>query len=410
MNIGHVIVAGCASAGIGAAGFAGWLSTLPPAPPVATAPAVSEAEASATVAALRPPKRKRPLIAIIGINDATETTDFLMPYGVLRQADVADVFTVATSQGPVQLYPAMRVLADTTADAFDNRHPEGADYVIVPAMSRDDDPIVMRWLKRQAARGAIVIGVCAGAKVVAAAGLLDGRDATTHWYYRPEMLGRHPAIRYVKDRRFVVDRGVATTTGVTASMPMALTLIEAIAGRARAEAVARDLGANTWDARHASKSFAINRRFAMTVMANKVAIWRHERLGLRLDPGVDEVGLALVTDAWSRTYRSEVTTYGSSDQPITTARGARVLPDKIATTWALKLPTPIGNRPATALDAALRDIRQRYGEAVAEVVAMQLEYPINTEAHHNVNRPSARLGPALAAGETGVRAPRQATR
>jgi putative intracellular protease/amidase len=84
-----------------------------------------------------------------------------------------------------------------------------------------------------------VIGVCAGDKVVAAAGLLDGKRATTHWYYRRELLDRHPSIRYVADRRFVADRGVATTTGITASMPMSLTLIEAIAGRPRAEAVAR---------------------------------------------------------------------------------------------------------------------------------------------------------------------------
>ena len=68
--------------------------------------------------------------------------------------------------------------------------------------------------------------------VAAAAGLPDGRRATTHWYYVKELLRRHPSIDYVPDRRFVVDRGVATTTGITAAMPMTLTLIQAIAGRA----------------------------------------------------------------------------------------------------------------------------------------------------------------------------------
>src|SRR4051794_9970725 len=98
-------------------------------------------------------------------------------------------------------------------------------------MSRDDEPAVLQWIRRQAAKGAVVIGVCAGAKVVANAGLLDGRRATTHWYHLRELRERHPAIRYVPDRRFVVDRGVATTTGISASIPMSLTLIEAIAGR-----------------------------------------------------------------------------------------------------------------------------------------------------------------------------------
>ena len=49
-------------------------------------------------------------------------------------------------------------------------------------------------------------------------------------------------MHYVADRRLVVDQGVTTTTGITASMPMSLTLIEAIAGRDKAEAVGRDIG------------------------------------------------------------------------------------------------------------------------------------------------------------------------
>ena len=81
-------------------------------------------------------------------------------------------------------------------------------------MSRDDDPEVMTWLKSQAGKGALIVGVCAGAKVVGEAGLLDGKRATTHWYYVKELLTKHPAIRYVADRRMVIDGKVATTTGI----------------------------------------------------------------------------------------------------------------------------------------------------------------------------------------------------
>ena len=148
------------------------------------APPIGKEEADALLAALKPPKRRRPLIAIVGINDATEVTDYLMPYGILRRADVADVVPLATEPGPVKLYPALKVEPQATVAEFDAQHPDGADYVIVPAMSRDDDPAVLEWLKSQAAKGAMIIGVCAGAKVVGEAGLLDGKRATTHWYYR----------------------------------------------------------------------------------------------------------------------------------------------------------------------------------------------------------------------------------
>ena len=258
---------------------------------------------------MKPPKRQRPLIAIVGINDATETTDYLMPYGILRRADVADVVALATEPGPVTLFPALKVEPQATVADFDARHPEGADYVIVPAMSRDDDPAALQWIKSQAAKGAIIIGVCAGAKVVGDAGLLDGKRATTHWYYLKELRDKHPAIHYVADRRLVVDRGVATTTGITASMPMSLTLIEAIAGRDKAEAVGRDLGLTDWDARHDSAAFKFTRPFALTAIRNTLAFWNREQLGIELAPGIDEVSLALVADAWSRTYRSRAVTF-----------------------------------------------------------------------------------------------------
>jgi putative intracellular protease/amidase len=284
--------------------------------------------------ALKPPKRQRPTIAIIAINDATEVTDYLMPYGILRRSNVADVVLVATEPGPVKLYPALTVEPHATVADFDAKYPEGADYVIVPAMSRDDDPMVLEWLNTQAAKGATMIGVCAGAKVVGQAGLLDGKRATTHWYYLEELLEKRSSIRYVADRRLVVDRGVATTTGITASMPISLTLVEAIAGREEAEAIGRDLGLAHWDARHDSDAFTFTRPFALTAIGNTLAFWRREQFGLELTPGIDEVSLALVADAWSRTYRSRAVTFSRTDGAQESRNGIRIVPDQLAANWA----------------------------------------------------------------------------
>jgi putative intracellular protease/amidase len=354
-----------------------WIFSLPPRTAAGAAPPIAQEEADATIAALKPPKRQRPLIAIVGVNDSTETTDYLMPYGILRRADIADVVALGTGPGPVTLYPALKVLPQATIAEFDLRHPDGADYVIVPAMSRDDDPAVLQWIRKQAATGAIVVGVCAGAKIVANAGLLDGKRATTHWYYLKELRGNHPGIRYVADRRLVVDQGVATTTGITASMPMMLTLIEAIAGRSRAEAVAQDLGLTHWDARHDSDAFKFTRPFALTAIGNTLAFWNREELGLELAPGTDEVSLALVADAWSRTYRSRAVTFADTTDAQQSRNGIGILPDRVATSSpAQELLPAIGElKPAQALDRALRGIEARYGERTADFVAMQLEYP-----------------------------------
>jgi putative intracellular protease/amidase len=358
-------------------GFGIWLYSLPSPQFSVAAPSIAQEEVDATLARLKPPKRARPLIAIIGINDATETTDYLMPSGILRRADIGDVMSLATGPGPVTLYPALAVEPDATIAEFDARHKDGADYVIVPAMSRDDDPAVLAWLKGQAAKGATIVSVCAGAKVVAAAGLLDDKRATTHWYYLKGMLEKHPTLRYVADRRLVVDEGVATTTGITASMPMMLTLIEAIGGRGKAQEVAQDLGLAQWDARHDSSAFKFTRPFATTVLGNTLAFWNRDRLGIELQPGIDAVALALVADAWSRTYRSRALTFAASDGAVETREGLRIRPDHVATAWPTdRLIPAIGKRPpAAALDQALESIANRYGADTAQVVAMQLEYP-----------------------------------
>lgn len=377
MSARYVIWGGLALVAVSLAGFGMWVLSLPTASASVEAPSVAQSEMDAMLASLKPAKRDRPLVAVVGINDATEVTDYLVPTGILRRADVADVVMLATGPGPVKLYPALTVEPDATIAEFDARNAEGADYVIVPAMSRDDDPAVLAWLRSQAAKGAKIIGICAGAKVVGAAGLLDGKRATTHWYYLKKLLERSPSITYVADRRMVVDGDVATTTGISASMPMMLTLIEAIAGREKAEAVARDIGLPAWSARHASGAFKLNRPFATTVLVNKLSFWDREQVSVELRPGMDEVSLALVADAWSRTYKSNAVTVAASTEPVETLNGLRIVPDMAVADRPArdKVSTFPDRKPADALDQVLAAIGARFGDRTTNVVAMQLEYP-----------------------------------
>jgi putative intracellular protease/amidase len=376
MKLRHLLLTGVGIGALAGAIGGAWVLSLPLAVPSSGGPPIAAGEAEAMLAALKPPKRDRPLVAIIGINDATETTDYLMPFGILRRSGVADVMLLAIDPGPVKLFPVLTVEPEATAAEFDAQYPLGADYVVVPAMSRDNDPAALAWIKGQAAKGATIVGVCAGVKVVGETGLIDGKRATTHWYYLDELLTRRPAVRYVTDRRLVVDGRVMTTTGISASMPMALTLIEAIAGRGKAEAVARDLGVMHWDARHDSRAFRFTRPFALTVVKNIAAFWNREQIGVEVAEGIDEVSLALVADAWSRTYRSRAVTFSREKGPITTSNGLRLVPDRIAASWPAdaRLPSRVDRPPARALDDALGDIAARYGDRTAEVVAMQLEY------------------------------------
>src|SRR5262249_54764623 len=162
---------------------------------------------------------------------------------------------------------------DETIDAFDAAHPRGADVVIVPAVHDASDARLIGWLKAQAAHGATLVGICDGVWAVAATGALDGKRATGHWYSLRGLASKHPRTTWVRDRRYVRDGPVMTTTGVTASIPASLALVEEIAGTSRAEDVARRLGVHGWSAEHDSNLFSLSARDAATAARNWLAFW-----------------------------------------------------------------------------------------------------------------------------------------
>jgi transcriptional regulator GlxA family with amidase domain len=83
----------------------------------------------------------------------------------------------------VTLHPTGATLElPETAASFDASHPQGADYVIVPAVHDPQGRALASWLQAQRARGATIMSICDGAKVLAHAGLLKGRSATAHWH------------------------------------------------------------------------------------------------------------------------------------------------------------------------------------------------------------------------------------
>jgi transcriptional regulator GlxA family with amidase domain len=103
------------------------------------------------------------------------------------------------------------------------------------------DPELVEWVRRAAPRSRRVASVCSGAFVLAAAGVLDGRRATTHWNSCARLARAYPLVTVEPDPIFVEDGNVWTSAGVTAGMDLALALVEADLGREVALITARFL-------------------------------------------------------------------------------------------------------------------------------------------------------------------------
>jgi transcriptional regulator GlxA family with amidase domain len=355
-----------------AAGLTGCMPSGPPAAQVPGARATGRQE-PAFVEAMRPRRPGRPVVAVLARNEGTETTDFLVTHAVLVRSGVAEVHAVAPRAGPVALTPALEVQLDEDLAGFDRAHPAGADYVVVPAIQPEDDPAVTGWLRHQAGLGARIVGICRGARVLGRAGLLDGRAFTGHWTDADRLSRRHPGATHVRDLRYVADRGVATSTGITASVPAMLALVEAIGGRERAAELAAELGVASWGPEHDSSPFHLDARRRLSYLANLVASLRKEARSVEVRDGADDVALALVADAWARTGRVRVE--AASPSGAVRLRSGLPLVTSLAAERTPPLPASPALPPVPQLDRALCRIAERYGEARREWVMLELEYP-----------------------------------
>lgn len=352
----------------------------PPPPPeaeVAGTPDATEDQPSSIPAHQPRPGRDRPVVAVLAHHEGAEVTDFVVPHGILATSGVADVVAVGTGEGPIEMMPALTIEADLSTEGFDRQYPEGADYVIVPAVHRPDAPELTGWIRAQAAAGATIVGVCDGVLVLASAGLLEGRRATGHWFSLGRLERNHPETDWIRNRRYVADGNVITTTGVSASVPVSLALVEAIAGTERAQRVAGSWGVEDWSPAHDSNAYGLEARHVFTWLGSVIAFWRNDTYVLPVEDGVDEVTLSLFADAWSRTSRSKALTRAAADGPIRTRGGLRLLPDRVRAPTERPDPAPAGLtplEPLTTLDDALAGIAEAYGGRTADFVALQLEY------------------------------------
>ena len=177
----------------------------------------------------------------------------IVAFPAVQALDVAGPAEVFAQAGGYEV----RVVAPTLEPL-----PTGSGYAIVPELTLAEvtgpldtllvaggegtraavaDDELVGWIAATAPRARRVASVCTGAFLLARAGLLDGRRATTHWAWCDELARRFPQVEVDPDPIFVADGNVRTSAGVTAGMDLALALVEEDLGPRAALAVARRL-------------------------------------------------------------------------------------------------------------------------------------------------------------------------
>lgn len=182
----------------------------------------------------------------IALFDGAEELDFAGPWEVLATwahdwpDDGVEIFTVGESLEPVTCAKGLRVLpARAWADAGH------VDVLVYPGgrgtRPQLGDEAIRERMRRLAAAGTLMTSVCTGSLVLADAGLLDGRQATTHWGSLDLLATLGDQIQVRADRRFVDETDVVTAAGVSAGIDMALHLVARLHSPERAREVRRSI-------------------------------------------------------------------------------------------------------------------------------------------------------------------------
>ncbi|SEP37337.1 Transcriptional regulator GlxA family, contains an amidase domain and an AraC-type DNA-binding HTH domain [Methylobacterium sp. UNC300MFChir4.1] len=156
-----------------------------------------------------------------------------------REPRVLDVQAIADGAGPVRSSSGVMMHADDlqSVTALSTLIVAGGEGVHDALLSRK----LLAFVETMAARGARVASVCSGAYLLAAAGLLNGRRATTHWSLTADFSARFPGVDLMPDQIYTSDGSVWTSAGISAGIDLALAMIAADYGDGLAQDAARQL-------------------------------------------------------------------------------------------------------------------------------------------------------------------------
>ncbi|MHC2086512.1 GlxA family transcriptional regulator [Methylobacterium sp. CM6244] len=145
-----------------------------------------------------------------------------------------DLHLISEAGGPVQTNAGFAVMTEPPGEA-------AFDTLIVGATTSagGDSPVLLAFVRRVAGQARRVASFCRGSFVLAEAGLLAGRQVTAHWRDNAELAARFPDLRVRTDQLYVRDGAIWTSAGMTASVDMALALVEDDLGPGAAREVAR---------------------------------------------------------------------------------------------------------------------------------------------------------------------------
>ena len=275
----------------------------------------AEPDRSANLTTL--PHGRRLVVAFVVGTSGTVASDLLAPYDIFASSPAFTTYVAADVAAPAPLEGGPPVVPTYTFADIDANPALTPDLVVVPALTQPTgatEAPLRSWVARQHDDGAKILGVCSGALVLAATGMLDGLQATSHWSRISALEHSRPQAHWARGHLYVEDGSVTTTAAVTSGVPAALHLVAELAGPTEAQRVADLHPELRWSPTEttniAEDHFATS---DLPVGLNYVMPWFRPTIGIALRDGVGELDATAAFEVYSQSAAARTIAVATRD-------------------------------------------------------------------------------------------------
>jgi len=335
----------------------------------------------------RTPTTGKRVVAIVLGRSGSDTADVFAPYEIFASSPAFTVYTVADGTAPASMDGGLHVVPSYTFVDVAAGVAPAPDLVVVPAVispAGPEEQAARDFVVGQYRAGARILGVCAGSRLLAASGILDGLRATSHWSRISALESSNPAVTWVRGQRYVQDGRVTTTGGVTSSIWGSLKVVADLVGPAEAARVGTLIDYPSWspDAPVAMPAHSFDAG-DLAVVANMAFPWARPVIDVRLGDGVGELDAAALLEVYS--YSQAATARAVSPTGTVTTRHGLMIAT-VATGSPTHQVVVAGELVSSAghhgFDAAFEHLSRNTNPAVLVSVAKMLEYPLDRVVPH----------------------------
>lgn len=350
-----------------------------------------------------PPPRydaSKPTVAIVLGDPLSEVTDVLGPYALFAMSDKYNVYTVASSKTLRTLTGNLDILPHYSFEELETLLGDSPDVIVVPAIPdihTAKNKSILAWLNKHK-NDSLLFSWCTGAEVLAAAGLLTGKEATTHWADLGWLERKYPNVKWQRGLRYVDNGSLLTSAGLTSGIDATLYFLAKRHGEVLAETIARDIHYPSFQFVSAPQieQYTLQAKDSIYFL-NAMFYWWKEPTGVWLYDGVGELELASIFDVYAASWINKLSTF-ANEAVIRSRLGLYLVPrysanehglvdrvlisgsnDGVQKHFANTAITQLHTGSSFAFDEPLRDLAKVQGVPTAAFAAKRLEYRAELE-------------------------------